>query len=77
LDLESGRLFEVGAYSRWALITFSPFSASRVVCIFCNKTVNDNNKTRRSNKARFLQNTMKKNPSSGKSLISSYSFFGW
>ena len=43
----------VGAYSRWALIKFSPFSASEV-CLFCNKTVNANNKTRRSNKARFL-----------------------
>ena len=53
---------------------FSPFSTS-VVCIFCNKTVNGNNKTRRCNKARFLQNTLKKTPSSGKSLISTYSFF--
>ena len=52
----------------WALIKFSPFSAS-VVCLFCNKTINANNKTRRSNKARFLQNTLKKTPSSGKSLI--------
>ena len=49
----------VGAYSRWALtrgsalIKFSPFSAS-VVCLFCNKTINGNNKTRRYNKARFL-----------------------
>ena len=49
----------VGAYSRWALIRgwalikFSVFSAS-VVCLFCNKTINGNDKTRRSNKARFL-----------------------
>ena len=49
----------VGAYSRWvlirgwALIKFSPFSASEV-CLFCNKTINANNKTRKSNKARFL-----------------------
>ena len=49
----------VGAYSRWALIRgwelikFSPFSAS-VVCLFCNKRIYANNKTRRSNKARFL-----------------------
>ena len=69
----------VGAYSRWALIRgwalikFSPFSTS-VVCIFCNKTVNGNNKTRRCNKATFLQNTLKKTPSSGKSLVSTYSF---
>ena len=42
----------VGACSRWALIRgwtlikFSSFSAS-VVCLFCNKTINGNNKTRR------------------------------
>ena len=54
----------VGAYSRWALIRgwelikFSPFSASEV-CLFCNKTINANNKTRRCNKATFLQNTKK------------------
>ena len=34
-----------------------------------------NNKTRRCNKARFLQNTLKKALSSGKSQISTYSFF--
>ena len=49
----------VGAYSRWAfirgwaLIKFSPFSGSEV-CLHCNKTIHSNNKTRRSNKARFL-----------------------
>ena len=43
----------VGAYSRWALIKFSSFSESEV-CLFCNKTINANDKTRRSNKARFL-----------------------
>ena len=49
----------VGTYSRWALIRgwvlikFSPFSASEV-CLFCNKTINANDKTQRSNKARFL-----------------------
>ena len=37
---------------------------------------NGNNKTRRCNKARFLQNSLKKTPSSGKSLISTYSFLG-
>ena len=74
----------VGAYSRWALIwgwaliKFSPFSASEV-CLFCNKTINANNKTRRSNKARFLYNTLKKTPSSGQSLIRIYSlkWVGW
>ena len=60
----SGRLlnyfwiFRVGDYSRWALIRGwvlikSPFSAS-VVCLFCNKTINGNNKTRRCNKTEFL-----------------------
>ena len=49
----------VGAYSSWApirgwvLIKFSTFSVS-VVYVFCNKTINGNNKTRRCNKARFL-----------------------
>ena len=74
----------VDAYSRWALIQgwalikFSPFSASEV-CLFCNKTINANNKTRRSNKARFLYNTLKKTPSSGKCLIRIYSpkWVGW
>ena len=74
----------VGAYSRWALIRgwalikFSLFSASEV-CLFCNKTINANNKTRRSNKARFLYDTLKKTPSSGKCLIRIYSlkWVGW
>ena len=49
----------VGAYSRWVLIRgwelikFSTFSES-VVCVFSNKTINANNRTRRCNKARFL-----------------------
>ena len=49
----------VGAYSRWALIRgwalikFSAFSAC-VLCLFCDKTINGNNKTRRCNKSRFL-----------------------
>ena len=73
-------ILRVGAYSRWALIRgwalikFLPFSTS-VVCIFCNKTVNGNNKTRRCKKARFLQNVLKNTLSSAKSLISTYSFF--
>ena len=42
----------VDAYSRWvfiegwALIEFSPFSAT-VLCLFCNKKTNGNNKTRK------------------------------
>ena len=54
---------------------FSTFSA-RAVCLFCNKTINGNNKTLTFNKARFLKNTLKKTPSSGKSLISTYSVLG-
>ena len=34
----------MGANSKWALIEVSPFSAS-AVCVFCNKTINGNNKT--------------------------------
>ena len=70
----------MGACSRWALIRgwalfkFSTFLAS-VVYLFCNKTINGNNKTRRCNKARSLQNTLKKTPSSVKYLISTYSIF--
>ena len=55
------------------LTKFSTFTAS-VVCLFCNKT-NSNSKTLRCNKARILYNTLKKTSSSGKSLISTYSFF--
>jgi len=55
------------------LIKFSPFSAS-LVCLFCNKTINGN-KIRRCNKARFLHNTLKKTPSSGKSVIRTFSNF--
>ena len=49
----------MGAYSRWmlvrgwALIKFSPFSAS-VVCLFCNKKINGNNKKRRCNNLSYL-----------------------
>ena len=59
----------------WGLINFSPFSTS-VVCIICNKTVNGNNKTRRCNNTMFLQNILKKTPSSEKSLVSTCSSFG-
>ena len=46
LDLESGRLFEVGAYSRLtsALIKINFHHFKRVLSLFCNKTIN-NNKT--------------------------------
>ena len=63
----------MGAYSRsvliqgWALVKFSPFSAS-VVCLFCSK-----NETKKG----FFKmiNTLKKTPSSRKPL-STYSFLG-
>ena len=53
LDLESGRLFKEGAYSRLGAYWIFSISAS-VVCLFCNKTMNGNDKTQRCNKARFL-----------------------
>ena len=61
------------AYSRrlfirgWALVKFSPFSAS-VVCLFCNKTINGNNKTQNETKKGFCKmiNTVMKTPSSRK-----------
>ena len=60
----------VGAYSRWALIRgWALIKFSSEVCLFCNKTIRGSNKKRRSNKARFLQNTLKKTPSTGGSLI--------
>ena len=55
----------------WALVKFSPFSAS-LVCLFCDKTINGNNKKRKCKKARFLYNTRTKSQSSGGSLIISY-----
>ena len=45
---------------------------SSLICIFCNKTLNCNNKTRRCDKASFCK-TLKKTPSSGKFLISTCS----
>ena len=74
----------VDAYSRWALIintliiNFHHFQQVKYVC-FATKQQKANNKTRRSNKARFLQNTLKKTPSSGKYLITIYSlkWVGW
>ena len=66
-----GRLFEAGRLLNFAILS----ECSR---IFCNKTINANNKKGRCNKARFLYNTtLKKTPSSGGSLIISYwSFCG-
>ena len=53
----------------------SPFSAS-VVCLFCNKTINNNNnKTRRCKKARPLWNNLRKTPSSESLLIVLIQFF--
>ena len=68
----------MGAYARWALIwgwglikIFPIFSNSSMFIL--QQTINGNNKTRRCNKARLLLNTLKKTPSSGKSLISTHS----
>jgi len=44
--------------------------------MFCNKTVNGKNKTRRCNKARFLQNILKKTPSSESRLLVIIPFLG-
>ena len=44
-------------------------------CLFCNKTINSNNKMRRRNKARFLLYS-EKTPSPGKSLIRPLSILG-
>ena len=55
LDLENGHLFEVGIYSRLgANIKCSSFSAS-VVYLFCNKTINGNNKMWRYTKQGFCK----------------------
>ena len=71
---------KVGAYLRWALfggwalIKFSTFSAS-VVCLFCNKTVTVNNKTRR---CKVSVKYSEENSVFGKSLISTFSvLWGW
>ena len=62
----------MGGYSRWvlirgwALIKCSPFSASEV-CLFCNKTINGNNKGEEVTKQGFCKIF------SGKSLIRIYS----
>ena len=72
----------VGAYSRWALIrdwaliTFSPFSASEV-CIFFNKTITANNKTRGCNKARFLWRKLRPRGSLLLEFIIKLKWVGW
>ena len=58
-NLDGGRLFQVCAYSRQVaysiFLLFSSFSAS-LVCLFCEKTINGKNKTRRCNKdSRFCK----------------------
>ena len=87
MDLESGRLFEAGH-----LLNFHHFQQVKYVYFATNnyvhpddqtpptcKTINANKKTRRSNKARFLWNTLKKSLSSGISYIRIYSikWVGW
>ena len=73
LDLEKGRLFEAGR-----LLNFYHFEWVKYV-YFATKHINADNKTRRSNKARFLWNTLKETPSSGKSILRIYSlkWVGW
>ena len=72
----------VGAYSRWAfirgwaLIKFSPFSESEV-CLFCNKTINANDKTRRSNKAGFCKILWRKLRPLGSLLLECLHSSGW
>ena len=76
LSFLSFRIYSINHPGRllhfWTLRVGS-YSRLGAICLFCNKTINGNNKTRRCNKARFLYNTLKKTPSSGKSLISTYS----
>ena len=64
----------MGTYLRWTLIKFTSFSAS-ASCLFCNKTINGDNKTRRCNnlQSKVSANILKKILSSGKSLISTSS----
>ena len=67
-----------GVYVRWALIrgwALIKISAS-VVCLFCDKTINGNNKMQRCNKARFLSNNQNKTPSLGSLLLVLFQFFG-
>ena len=47
--IRDGRFFEAVR-----LLNSHHFSASVLECLFCNKIINGNNKTRRCNKARFL-----------------------
>ena len=63
----------MGAYSRLgAYQIFTIFSKCSMFIL--QQIKKGNNKTRRCNKARFLSNTVKKTPSSAKSVISTYSF---
>ena len=67
----------VGVYARWVLIrgwALIKISAS-VVCLFCRKTINGNNKMQRRNKARFLSH-QKKTPSLRSLLLVVIQFFG-
>ena len=68
----------VGVYVRWVLIrgwALIKISAS-VLCLFCHKTINGNNKMQRCNKARFLSNNQKKTLSLGSLLLVLIQFFG-
>ena len=60
----------VGAYKIFTLFNNCSIYILQQNSKFCNKT-------RSCNKARFVQNILKKTPSSGKFLISTYSFSFW
>ena len=50
--------------------------SASVLCLFCHKTINGNNKMQRCNKARFLSNNQKKTLSLGSLLLVLIQFFG-
>ena len=60
----------------WALIKFSPFSASEV-CLFCNKTINANNKTREVTKQGFFKILSRKLCPRGSLLLEFIHSSGW
>ena len=60
----------------WVLFKFSPFSASEV-CLFCNKTITANNKTRGCNKARFLWRKLRPRGSLLLEFIIKLKWVGW
>ena len=76
LDLEGGRYSRWALIRGWALIKFSPFSASQV-CLFCNKTVNATNKTRRVTKQGFCKILWRNLCPQGSLLLELIHLIGW